>query len=120
SKRHDLDYETDGLVVKVNDLHQREVLGVTSRYPRWCIAYKYAAEQGETVLVDVDFQVGKLGTITPRAVMKPVQLSGTTVKHASLHNFDQVERLGEGHGGLCIGDIVVIQKAGEIIPQVMR
>jgi DNA ligase (NAD+) len=115
AKRHDLEYETDGLVVKVDSLEQRDILGATSRYPRWCIAYKYAAKQRETELIGVDFQVGKLGTITPRARMKPVQLSGTTVQHASLHNFDQVQRLD-----VRIGDIVVVEKAGEIIPQVVR
>ncbi|MEE8169081.1 MAG: NAD-dependent DNA ligase LigA, partial [Phycisphaerae bacterium] len=114
-KRATLDYETDGLVVKVDRLDQRDELGATSRYPRWCIAYKYAAEQAETVLREVQFQVGKLGTITPRAVMDPVQLSGTTVRHASLHNFDQIERLD-----LRVGDTIVVQKAGEIIPQVIR
>ncbi len=119
-KRHGLEYETDGLVVKVNDLAQRDRLGTTSRYPRWAIAYKYAAEQGETILRAVDYQVGKLGTITPRAVMDPVQLSGTTVRHASLHNFDQVERLGIEHGGLHENDVVLVEKAGEIIPQVVR
>lgn len=114
-KRHALEYETDGLVIKVNSEAQRQRLGATSRYPRWAIAYKYAAEQGETVLKSVDYQVGKLGTITPRAVMEPVQLSGTTVRHASLHNFDQVARLDVG-----IGDTVIVEKAGEIIPQVVR
>lgn len=115
TRRHEIEYETDGLVIKVNNLVQREALGATSRYPRWAIAYKYAAEQAESVLLSVDFQVGKLGTITPRAEMEPMQLSGTTVRHASLHNFDQVERLGVG-----IGDTVVVEKAGEIIPQVVR
>lgn len=115
TRRHKLEYETDGLVIKVNELRHRDTLGTTSRYPRWCIAYKYAAEQAETELLNIDLQVGKLGTITPRAVMKPVQLSGTTVKHASLHNFDQVARLD-----VRIGDIVVVEKAGEIIPQVIR
>lgn len=114
-RRHGLPYETDGLVIKVDVLKQREMLGATSRYPRWCIAYKFAAEQAHSVLRSVDYQVGKLGTITPRAVMDPVQLSGTTVRHASLHNFDQVERLG-----LRIGDTVVVEKAGEIIPQVVK
>jgi DNA ligase (NAD+) len=114
-RRHGIGFETDGLVVKINRLDQRETLGATSRYPRWCIAYKYAAEQAESVLLAVDFQVGKLGTITPRAVMEPMQLSGTTVRHASLHNFDQVERLD-----VRIGDTVVVEKAGEIIPQVVR
>ncbi len=114
-RRQGIGFETDGLVIKVNRLDQRETLGATSRYPRWCIAYKYAAEQAESKLLAVDFQVGKLGTITPRAVMAPMQLSGTTVRHASLHNFDQVERLD-----VRIGDTVVVEKAGEIIPQVVR
>jgi len=113
--RRKLDYETDGLVVKINRLTQRATLGMTSRYPRWAIAFKYPAEQAESVLLSVDFQVGKLGTITPRAVMEPVQLAGTTVRHASLHNFDQVARLK-----LWIGDTIIVQKAGEIIPQVVR
>ncbi len=113
-KRRALDYDTDGLVIKLDRLAERERLGVTSKSPRWCIAYKYAAERARTRLIDVDFQVGKLGTITPRAVMAPVFLAGTTVRHASLHNFDQVERLG-----LQIGDMVIIEKAGEIIPQVV-
>ncbi len=113
-RRRELPYETDGLVIKVNALDQRDALGATSRYPRWCIAYKFAAEQAESVLLSVDYQVGKLGTITPRAVMEPMQLSGTTVRHASLHNFDQVDRLG-----VRIGDTVIVEKAGEIIPQVI-
>lgn len=115
SKRRSLEYETDGLVIKVNNLDQRETLGFTSRFPRWAVAYKYAAEQAESRIVNIDFQVGKLGTITPRAIMEPVQLSGTTVRHASLHNFDQVGRLD-----VRIGDTVVVEKAGEIIPQVVR
>ncbi len=114
-RRRKLAYETDGLVIKVDALDQRDALGSTSRYPRWCIAYKFAAEQAESVLLKVDYQVGKLGTITPRAVMKPVQLSGTTVQHATLHNFDQVDRLD-----VRIGDTVVVEKAGEIIPQVVE
>jgi len=113
-RRKKLPYETDGLVIKVDALDQRDALGATSRYPRWCIAYKFAAEQAESILRQVDYQVGKLGTITPRAVMDPVQLSGTTVRHASLHNFDQVDRLG-----VMIGDTVIVEKAGEIIPQVV-
>lgn len=113
-QRREYPYETDGLVIKVDSFAQRDALGSTSRYPRWCIAYKFAAEQGETILRDVDFQVGKLGTITPRAVLDPVPLSGTIVRHASLHNFDQVKRLG-----VRIGDTVIVEKAGEIIPQVV-
>ncbi len=113
-KRHDLPYITDGLVIKVDSLHQREELGSTSKYPRWCIAFKFEAERAESVLLRVDYQVGKLGTITPRAVMEPMQLSGTTVRHASLHNFDQVDRLD-----VHVGDTVLVEKAGEIIPQVV-
>lgn len=113
-KRHDLDYETDGLVIKVNRLDQRDALGATSRFPRWCIAFKFAAERAESELLDVVYQVGKLGTITPVAHLEPVQLAGTTVKRASLHNFDQIERLG-----VMIGDTVLVEKAGEIIPQVV-
>ncbi len=113
-RRKTLPYETDGLVLKVDALHQRDVLGSTSRHPRWCIAYKFAPEQAQSVVRRVDFQVGKQGTITPRAVMDPMQLSGTTVRHATLHNFDQVERLG-----VMIGDTVIVEKAGEIIPQVI-
>src|SRR5205085_7833982 len=98
----------DGGVVKLDRLEQRERLGATSRFPRWCIAYKYAAERGRTRLVRVTFQVGKLGTITPVANLEPVLLAGTTVKRASLHNFDQIERLGvmERHD-------VYVEKAGE-------
>ena len=114
ARRQDLPYITDGLVVKVDAFDQRDALGATSRYPRWCIAYKFAAEQAQSVLLSIDYQVGKLGTITPRAVMEPMQLSGTTVRHASLHNFDQVDRLG-----VRVGDTVIVEKAGEIIPQVV-
>lgn len=113
--RYELPYEVDGVVVKVDRLDQREALGRTSRYPRWCIAYKYEAEQAESRLLGVDFQVGRLGTITPVARLEPVQLAGTTVSNASLHNFDQIERLG-----VKVGDTVVVEKAGEIIPQVVR
>lgn len=113
--RRTLAYEIDGLVAKVDSLAQRQRLGATSKYPRWAVAFKFAADQAESVLLDVEFQVGKLGTITPRAIMQPVQLAGTTVRHASLHNFDQVKRLD-----VRIGDTVVVEKAGEIIPQVVR
>ena len=112
--RQNLPYETDGIVIKINSLAHRKELGETSRHPRWCIAYKFESEQAETVLEGVDYQVGKFGTITPRARLSPVLISGTTVQHASLHNFDQVERLG-----VKIGDTVIIEKAGEIIPQVV-
>lgn len=114
-KRHNLEYATDGLVIKVDRLDQRDTLGTTSRSPRWCIAYKFAAERARTRLRSVRFQVGKLGTITPVANLEPVLLAGTTVKSASLHNFDQIERLGAR-----IGDMVYVEKAGEIIPQVVE
>ncbi|MDP6636832.1 MAG: NAD-dependent DNA ligase LigA [Phycisphaerae bacterium] len=112
--RSDVDYETDGFVVKVDELDLREQIGTTSRYPRWCIAYKYESEQAETVLLGVDFQVGRTGTVTPVAHFEPVQLGGTTVSNASLHNFDRVDHLA-----LRIGDAIVVAKAGEIIPQVV-
>ncbi|MBU0717888.1 MAG: NAD-dependent DNA ligase LigA [Planctomycetes bacterium] len=113
--RADYPYETDGLVIKVDALDQRDALGSTSRYPRWCIAYKFAAEQAESVLIDVEFQVGKSGVITPVAKLEPVFLAGTTVSSASLHNAVQIERLD-----LRERDTVMIEKAGEIIPQVTR
>jgi DNA ligase (NAD+) len=114
ARRRELDFETDGLVIKVNELDVRDLLGSTSKSPRWCIAYKYAAEQARTRLLSVDFQVGKLGTITPVANLEPVELAGTTVRRASLHNFEQVARLD-----LHLGDHVTVEKAGEIIPQVV-
>jgi DNA ligase (NAD+) len=114
TRREQVDYETDGMVVKVDDLQLRDELGAASKYPRWCIAYKYEAERAETLLRSVDFQVGRLGTITPVAHFDPVQLAGTTVSNASLHNFDQVERLG-----VRVGDTILVEKAGEIIPQVV-
>ena len=115
TKRYDLPYETDGMVLKVDSLAQRDALGATSKYPRWCIAYKYQAERGETVLREVGFQVGRLGTITPVAHFDPVPLAGTTVSNASLHNFDQVARLD-----VRVGDTILVEKAGEIIPQVVQ
>ena len=114
ARRAEAPYETDGMVAKVDELELREQLGATTRFPRWAIAYKYQAEQAETVLESVDFQVGRLGTITPVAHFRPVQLAGTTVSNASLHNFDQVQRLD-----VRVGDTVVVEKAGEIIPQVV-
>ncbi len=115
AKRATLEYATDGVVIKVDRLDQRDALGATSRFPRWCIAYKFAAERARTKLLSVTFQVGKLGTITPVANLDPVLLAGTTVKRASLHNFDQIERLG-----VRVGDFVFVEKAGEIIPQVVE
>ncbi|MDP7636688.1 MAG: NAD-dependent DNA ligase LigA [Phycisphaerae bacterium] len=114
-RRSEVDYQTDGMVVKVDELVLRRRLGATSKYPRWCIAYKYESEQTQTVLRSVDFQVGRLGTITPTAHFDPVQLGGTTISNASLHNFDQVRRLD-----VHVGDTILVEKAGEIIPQVRQ
>ncbi|MEM6553546.1 MAG: NAD-dependent DNA ligase LigA [Planctomycetota bacterium] len=114
-KRHTLDYGTDGVVLKLDRFDHHQSLGQTSKAPRWCIAFKYPAEQAETVLLDVEPQVGKTGKITPRAVMKPVFVGGTTVTHASLHNYGEVARKD-----IRIGDTVIVEKAGEIIPQVVR
>jgi DNA ligase (NAD+) len=115
TKRYELPYETDGMVVKVDSFAQRDILGTTSRYPRWCIAYKYAAERAETVLRSVSLTVGRTGVITPGAHFDPVQLAGTTVVSASLHNWDQVARLD-----VRVGDTILVEKAGEIIPQVVQ
>jgi len=114
-KRLKLDYQIDGMVIKINRFEQRDVLGATGRAPRWCISYKFAAEQAETIVESIDVQVGKSGILTPVANLTPVQLSGTTVKRASLHNFDELNRLG-----VRCGDTVIIEKAGEIIPQVIE
>ncbi len=113
--RADLDYQTDGMVVKVDGLSQRETLGYRSKSPRWVIAYKYAAEQAQTLLRDVTWQVGKNGTLTPVAELEPIFLAGTTVKRASLHNVEQIDRLDAR-----VGDTVTIEKAGEIIPQIVK
>ena len=110
-----LDYQTDGMVVKVDDLAQRETLGLCSKSPRWVIAYKYPAEQAQTTLNGVTWQVGKNGTVTPVAELEPVFLAGTTVKRATLHNRDQIAKLD-----VQIGDVVTVEKAGEIIPQVVQ
>lgn len=112
--RHDLPYETDGVVIKVNEEKYRETLGTTSKAPRWAIAYKFEAEQATTVLQDITLQVGRLGKITPVAELKAVELAGTTVKRASLHNEDEIHRKD-----IRIGDRVVVEKAGEIIPQII-
>ncbi len=114
-KRSELDYQIDGMVVKINNLAQREKLGSTGRAPRWCISYKFAAEQEETVVESIDVQVGKTGILTPVANLIPVLLAGTTVKRASLHNFDMLAKLDVREG-----DTVIIEKAGEIIPQVVK
>ncbi|WP_439132612.1 NAD-dependent DNA ligase LigA [Polaribacter sp.] len=114
AKRHDLPYETDGVVIKVNNLQQQEELGYTSKAPRWAIAYKFAAEQVATLLKEITYQVGRTGAITPVANLEPVQLAGTTVKRASLHNADQIEKLD-----IREGDTVFVEKGGEIIPKII-
>ncbi|KPP95168.1 MAG: NAD-dependent aldehyde dehydrogenase [Bacteroidetes bacterium HLUCCA01] len=113
--RKDLPYDTDGVVVKVNEDRYREELGYTAKAPKWAIAYKFEAEQATTTIRDITLQVGRLGTITPVAELEPVLLAGTTVKRASLHNQDEITRKD-----IRIGDRVIIEKAGEIIPQVVQ
>ena len=112
--RHDLPYETDGVVIKVNDLQQQEELGYTAKAPRWAIAYKFKAEQVSTRLNEITYQVGRTGAITPVANLEPVELAGTTVKRASLHNADQIEKLD-----IRVGDEVFVEKGGEIIPKII-
>ncbi|MFL0354440.1 NAD-dependent DNA ligase LigA [Xanthomarina sp. GH4-25] len=112
--RHHLPYETDGVVVKVNNLQQQEELGFTAKAPRWAIAYKFKAEQVSTRLNEITYQVGRTGAITPVANLEPVELAGTTVKRASLHNADQIEKLD-----IRVGDEVFVEKGGEIIPKII-
>jgi DNA ligase (NAD+) len=112
---HDLDFEVDGLVVKVNAFEQRESLGTTSKSPRWVIAYKIEKYEAITRLLDIKTQVGKTGTVTPVAELEPVQLAGTTVSRASLHNQDEIHRKD-----IRVGDWVVVEKAGKIIPHIVR
>jgi DNA ligase (NAD+) len=112
---HELDFEIDGLVLKVNSFDQRERLGATSKCPRWVIAYKFEKYEATTKLNEIRVQVGKTGTITPVADLEPVELAGTTVSHASLHNADEIERKD-----VRVGDVVVVEKAGKIIPHIVR
>ncbi len=114
SERKKLDFDIDGVVVKINSLKQQEVLGYTAKSPRWAIAYKFPTEQAITKLLDVKYQVGRTGAITPVAVLQPVQLLGTTVKRASLYNADRIEELD-----LHFNDTVVVEKGGEIIPKIV-
>ncbi len=113
--RHDLPYETDGVVIKVNNLQYQEELGYTSKSPRWAMAYKFKAEQVSTVLNEITYQVGRTGAITPVANLEPVLLAGTTVKRASLHNADQIEKLD-----IRERDTVFVEKGGEIIPKIIK
>jgi DNA ligase (NAD+) len=112
---HELDFEVDGLVLKVNDFAQRERLGSTSKSPRWLIAYKFEKFEAPTRLLGIRVQIGKAGTITPVADLEPVALAGTIVKRASLHNADEIERKD-----VRVGDVVVVEKAGKVIPHVVR
>lgn len=112
--RHDLPYMTDGVVIKVNEFSLQEKLGFTQKFPRWAIAYKYPAEEAPTILESITFQVGRTGAITPVAELRPVDLAGTTVSRATLHNADRLLELD-----LHLGDTVIVRKAGEIIPEVV-
>lgn len=114
-KRKELDYEVDGLVIQLNSLAHRKQLGETSKFPRWSVAYKYEAEQAVTEIIDIVCQVGRTGSITPVAELRPVLISGSTVSRATLHNEDEIKRKD-----IRVGDQVVIEKAGEIIPKVIR
>ena len=112
--RHDLDYEIDGAVVKLDSLAQREQLGFTSRAPRWAIAYKFAPEERNTILNDIQVSVGRTGRVTPFAVLQPVVVAGSTVGMATLHNREQVALKD-----VRLGDTVVVRKAGDVIPEVV-
>ena len=114
SKRYNLPYETDGIVIKVNSLSQQDELGFTAKAPRWAIAYKFKTEQESTILKEITYQVGRTGAITPVANLEAVELAGTTVKRASLHNADQIEKLD-----IRINDTVFVEKGGEIIPKIV-
>ncbi|MDZ7897613.1 MAG: NAD-dependent DNA ligase LigA [Arcicella sp.] len=112
-ERHNLPLNTDGIVIKINSFEQRKTLGFTSKSPRWAISYKYKSEAASTLLESVSYQVGRTGNVTPVANLKPVHLAGTTVKRASIHNANEIERLD-----LHIGDYVFVEKGGEIIPKI--
>ncbi|MDD5236900.1 MAG: NAD-dependent DNA ligase LigA, partial [Candidatus Omnitrophica bacterium] len=114
-KREKLPYEIDGIVVKVNSLEQQRILGFTLKSPRWAVAYKFPAHQATTEVLKINIQVGRTGVITPVAELRPVECAGVTIKHSTLHNFDEIKRLG-----LKIGDRVVIERAGEVIPKIVK
>jgi DNA ligase (NAD+) len=114
-RREELPYEIDGVVAKIDSVEQQRALGWTAKAPRWAIAFKYAAQQQETVVEDIKVNVGRTGTLTPTAVLRPVKVGGVTVSSATLHNEDEIERLG-----VEIGDTVVIERSGDVIPKVVR
>ena len=113
--RDNLPYEIDGAVVKVNDYNLQKIIGYTNKSPKWAIAYKFPARQATTKLLSIELQVGRTGVITPKATLSPVQLSGVTISNATLHNFDEIERLNVN-----IGDDVIIERAGEVIPKIIK
>ena len=113
--RNDLPYEIDGIVIKVNALAQQRLLGFTMKSPRWAVAYKFAARQATTKVNNIRVQVGRTGAITPVADLEPVELSGVTISRATLHNFDEIERLG-----VRVGDTVLVERAGDVIPKVVK
>ncbi len=115
TSRFDLDYATDGIVVKVNDIHKQNELGFTAKAPKWATAFKFPPEEVWTTLLEIEENVGKTGVVTPVAILKPIQLAGTIVKRASLHNFDEIQRFGLGKG-----DKVLVKKAAEIIPKIVN
>jgi DNA ligase (NAD+) len=114
-KRSELDYDIDGMVIKVNSLSQQRVLGATSKNPRWAIAYKFPARQATTVLKDIEVQVGRTGVLTPVAILEPVELAGSTISRATLHNEDEIKRKD-----IRIGDRVIIEKGGDVIPKIVK
>lgn len=114
-KRDELPYECDGIVVKVNDYSQQRKLGELSHSPRWAVAFKFPPQQAETRIINIEAQVGRTGTLTPVAILEPVRVSGVTVSRATLHNMDEIERKG-----VMIGDYVIVQRAGDVIPEVVR
>jgi DNA ligase (NAD+) len=115
NRRDELDYETDGMVIKVNSFEQQKILGATAHSPRWAMAYKFPARQATTILKDVEFSLGRTGVVTPVALLEPVLLSGSTVSRASLHNEDELVKKD-----IHYGDTVFVEKAGEIIPQIIK
>ena len=114
SERRHLDYDVDGIVLKANSLEDQAALGMTAKSPRWAVAFKFTAEQAVSTLREIEIGVGRTGVLTPVALLDPVELNGTTVSRATLHNYDQIERLQ-----LCLGDHVLVEKGGEIIPKIV-